>query len=117
MRLSRRKFLKSLVAASSLALLPAGALLVAKGLVGDVYYMTEGEILDGVNQPPWSKIVAASNCVVKNCNFIETCFTCGAGVENVVIISCRFDNSPWFGATINTTDTEFDLKSVLVCSN
>lgn len=70
--ISRRSFLKGLIAASSLAALPVGVQIIAKGFVDDTYYMTEGETIEGMNNPEWAKIVMADNCSILNCNLINT---------------------------------------------
>lgn len=68
MELSRRTFLKSVAAASSLV--------VAGDIIGlfekDTYYMRPGETLHGLYLPRWTKIAMADDCVISSCQFERT---------------------------------------------
>ena len=92
MKLTRRGFLGALIAASSLAAI-GGAPLVKDGLRGDTYYMTESEVLDGLNVPSWAKIVMADNTVINECIFIGTQIYVPIGTKNASITKCHFDGT------------------------
>ena len=84
MALTRRTFLKSVAAASSLTVvgLPLGL------FKDDVYYMRPGEILRDLDMPPWAEIVMANNCRITMCTFEHTQISVPAGVWNCLIDNC-----------------------------
>ena len=68
MDISRRTFLKSLAAASSIALAGGGLGLFEN----DTYYMRDGEILRNLDFPKWTEIVMADDCIIESCRFKNT---------------------------------------------
>lgn len=68
--ISRRGFLKSLLAAGALVALPSAITRTADGVL--VYRMLPGEVLDGLDCPEYGRVIVADNCKVLNCKFKHT---------------------------------------------